>query len=67
MIAVETKRGRIELRARVSEDIMSGVVGLPHGWPEANSNLLTDETPADSTLGYPALKSLLCRIRRVQS
>lgn len=67
MIAVESRRGRVELRARVSEDIMPGVVNLPHGWPEANVNLLTDETPADSTLGYPALKSLLCRIRKARS
>ncbi len=66
MIAVETRRGRIELRARVSEDVMPGVVCLPHGWAEANVNLLTDELPADPTLGYPALKSLLCRIKRIQ-
>ena len=64
MIAVETRRGRIELRARVSEDIMPGVISLPHGWAEANVNLLTDGKDADPTIGYPALKSLLCKVEK---
>jgi anaerobic selenocysteine-containing dehydrogenase len=64
MIVVETRRGRIELRGRITDDIMPGVVSVPHGWPEANVNLLTDEKGADPTIGYPALKSLLCSVRK---
>jgi anaerobic selenocysteine-containing dehydrogenase len=63
-IIVETRRGRIELKAKVDDDIIPGVVSIPHGWAQANVNLLTDERPADPALGYPALKSLLCRIRK---
>ena len=63
-VAVETKRGKIELKAKVSEDILPGIVCIPHGWAEANVNLLTDDSSADPTIGYPALKSLLCRIRK---
>ncbi|HLA28204.1 MAG TPA: molybdopterin oxidoreductase family protein [Syntrophales bacterium] len=60
---VETRRGAIEVEARVTEDIMPQVVSIPHGWSQGNVNVLTDETPADPVTGYPALKALLCRIR----
>jgi anaerobic selenocysteine-containing dehydrogenase len=61
---VETKRGRIEIKFKVTEDIIPNVVCVPHGWAEANVNILTDETPADPVIGYPALKALLCRVRK---
>lgn len=64
MAVVETKRGRIEIKVKVTEDILPGVVSIPHGWAQANVNLLTDETPADPVIGYPALKALLCRIKK---
>lgn len=64
MIVVETRRGSIELGAKVTEDIMPGEVSVPHAWPEANANLLTDETPADPISGCPALKGMLCKIRK---
>ena len=65
MVAVETKRGRIELKAQVSDDIIPGIVSIPHGWAQANANYLTDDRPAEPAIGYPALKSLLCRISKV--
>jgi anaerobic selenocysteine-containing dehydrogenase len=61
-IFIETKRGRIEIKAKVTEDIVPGVVAIPHGWAQANANILTDESPADPITGYPSLKALLCRI-----
>jgi len=66
-VAVETKRGKIELNTRVTDDIVPGVLCIPHGWAEANVNHLTDDRPAEPTIGYPALKSLLCRISKVSS
>lgn len=60
---VETARAGIKLKARITERIIPGVVCIPHGWTEANVNFLTDERPANPALGYPALKSLLCRIK----
>jgi anaerobic selenocysteine-containing dehydrogenase len=59
-----TRRGSIEIRAKVTEDIVAGVVNVAHGWSQANVNLLTDEKPADPISGFPALKSLLCKISR---
>jgi anaerobic selenocysteine-containing dehydrogenase len=64
MMTVETKRGRIAIKARVSDDIMPEVVNVPHGWAQANVNILTDETPSDPITGTPGLKALLCRIKK---
>jgi anaerobic selenocysteine-containing dehydrogenase len=61
-IIVETKRGSIEIKAKVTEDIVSDVVNISHGWQEANVNILTDERPANTVGGQPALTALLCRI-----
>ncbi len=63
VVVVETRLGSIQLRAEVTDDILPGVVQVPHGWEEANVNLLTDNRPADPVTGFPGLKALLCRIR----
>lgn len=64
-IIVETKNGSLEIKAKISEDMLENVINIPHGWEEANVNLLTDERPANKGGGQPALKSLLCRIRKI--
>ena len=64
MIVVETKRGNIEIKIRTTSNILPQVVSIPHGWQDANVNLLTDEMPADPVTGYPGLKSCLCSIRK---
>jgi anaerobic selenocysteine-containing dehydrogenase len=63
-IVVETKRGSIDIKARVTEDILPDVVNISHGWAEADVNILTDEKPANTVGGQPALKSLLCKISK---
>lgn len=64
-IIVESNRGRIKVKAQVTEDILEGVVSIPHGWPgEANVNLLTDVHLREPIMGYPQMKSQLCRIRK---
>jgi anaerobic selenocysteine-containing dehydrogenase len=64
MIVVETRRGSIKMKAKVTEDIAPQVVSIPHGWAEANANVLTDITARDPISGYPTLKGLLCRIKK---
>ena len=64
-IRVESPRGSIEIKAKLTEDIIPGIVSVTHGWHEANINILTDETPADPVGGNPSLKALLCRVERV--
>ncbi|OGP53784.1 MAG: molybdopterin oxidoreductase [Deltaproteobacteria bacterium RBG_13_52_11] len=63
MVTVETRIGSIQIRAEVTEDILPRVVHIPHGWKEANVNLLTDSRPADPVTGFPGFKAMLCRIR----
>ena len=62
IMVIETKRGSIKIKADVTEDIIPEVVCIPHGWAEANANILTDEKPADLVVGNPSLKALLCKI-----
>jgi anaerobic selenocysteine-containing dehydrogenase len=64
-IAVESNRGEIKVKARVTQDILEGVVSIPHGWPrKANVNLLTDVHCREPIMGYPQMKSQLCSIRK---
>jgi len=61
---VETHRGRVKMKAHVSERVAEGVVLVPHGWgSEANANLLTDVSCTEPVMGYPQMKSLLCSVR----
>ena len=64
-IAVETRKGQIKIKVRTTEDLLPNVVSIPHGWAEANANLLTELEPRDPVTGYTELKALLCRIRKV--
>lgn len=64
-ILVESNRGKIQVKARVTGDILEGVVSIPHGWPrDANVNLLTDVHCREPIMGYPQMKSQLCSIRK---
>ncbi|MBI3184342.1 MAG: molybdopterin-dependent oxidoreductase [Myxococcales bacterium] len=61
-VAVVSLRGRIVLRARVTERIHPETVVLPAGWENANANLLTDGGQLDPLTGFPAYRSLTCRV-----
>ena len=64
MVIIETPRGRVKMRASISDRVGEGVILVPHGWPgEANANLLTDTNSRESVMGYPEMKALACRIR----
>jgi len=64
-IAIETRKGQIRIKARTTADLLPRVVSIPHGWAEANANLLTELEPRDPVTGYAELKALLCRIRKL--
>jgi anaerobic selenocysteine-containing dehydrogenase len=65
MIIVETPSGSVTLKARVTPDILPEVVSLQHGWAKANVNLLTTYQPYDPISGYPAFKTVPCRVRKI--
>ena len=60
MVVIENLRGQIKMKAKVTEDIREGVVGLPVGWPGACSSVLAasdfytrcQETGGDRFRGY---------------
>ncbi|MBN1106296.1 MAG: hypothetical protein JXL84_23015 [Deltaproteobacteria bacterium] len=64
MVRVASPRGGIRCRARVTQDIDPRVVPLPHGFKEANCNVLTDNRACDPITGSPGLKSSLCSVEK---
>lgn len=64
MMAVESPRGSIALKARMTEGIVSGVVNLVHGRDEANPNVLTDYQNGDPIRGTLMLRASLCKIEK---
>ncbi|HEX78142.1 MAG TPA: molybdopterin-dependent oxidoreductase [Dehalococcoidia bacterium] len=64
-VKVETPRGAIEIKARVTKYIHPSVVSIPIGWARANANMLTSYEGRDKITGYPAFKSSLCRVSKV--
>jgi cysteine desulfurase NifS len=74
-VLVETPRGRLRYRARVTDDIARGAIeanmggGGPQGtkaWRECNVNDLTDLTHYDPISGFPVYKALLCDVVRAE-
>jgi len=65
LVKVESLRGSLEMKAKVTEDIHPKVVSIQHGWSEANANLLTDDEGCDPVSGYPGFRCLLCQVTKV--
>jgi len=65
MVAVETPKGSIEIRLKVTEDMALGVVSVPHGWQDASANDLTDLSLCEPILGQPQLNAILCSLKYV--
>jgi len=63
MVRVESLRGGIKLKARLTEDIHPKVVSIQHGWSEANVNYLTDDEAHDPISAYPGFRSVMCRVK----
>ena len=77
-VFVSSPRGKIRMKAEVTEDMRKDVVNVDHGWwfPEregpdfgvweSNANLLTsNKPPYDPAFGSYPLRGLLCRIDRI--
>jgi anaerobic selenocysteine-containing dehydrogenase len=63
-VVVESPKGRLRIRAKVTDDIHPRVVSIPHGWEEANVNLLTNGDARDPISAYPGYKAAICRVTR---
>jgi cysteine desulfurase NifS len=73
LVRVESPRGRIELRALVTPDIVAGAIDVSMGgggpvgsqaWQQVNVNELTDTGHCDPISGFPIYKTLLCEVCR---
>jgi anaerobic selenocysteine-containing dehydrogenase len=77
---IETRRGRMRQKAKVTTGIDPRVIHAEHGWwyPEkggpdygvwtSNVNLLTDnQPPYDPAMGTYQLRALLCRVERADA
>jgi formate dehydrogenase (coenzyme F420) alpha subunit len=61
-VNVETLRGSITIKAKINRYMRPDVVSIPLGWEKSNANMLTSYEGRDPITGYPAYKSLLCKI-----
>ncbi len=79
-VFIESPRGRIKQRAKLTSGIDQRVICIEHGWwfperkdpghgwDESNSNILTDNDPKgyDVSMGATNLRVLMCRIYPVE-
>jgi anaerobic selenocysteine-containing dehydrogenase len=64
-IILESPKGSIFIKAHVTPDIHPAVLSMPHGWAEASCNRLSDDMERDPISGYPAYRTVPCRVRKV--
>jgi cysteine desulfurase NifS len=73
-VLISTPRGKISMRAFVTDDIGTGFVDANHAcgspvgpkaWQEINVNELTDLDQYDPISGFPVYKCLLCDVEKV--
>lgn len=62
--SVETRRGKIYIKARITPKIIAGVVHITDGWEGANVNILTEIETRDPISGFPSFKSLACKVKK---
>lgn len=64
-IRISTPQGAIQVKANLTETVLSGVVHMYHGYAEADVNRLIEGNYLDAISGYPGFKGLLCRVDKV--
>jgi anaerobic selenocysteine-containing dehydrogenase len=63
-VIVESSRSSIEISIAFNDEIEPGVVFIPHGWDEANANILTGDRNLDPITGFPVDRCLAVRVRK---
>jgi len=64
-VRVDSLRGSLQLKAKLTNDVHPSTVIMQHGWKEANANLLTDDEERDPISGFPGFRSVMCRLTKV--
>lgn len=72
-VLIRTPRGRVNMRAHLTDRIMQGMVYAPVGgggpldtkeWQAANVNQVTDFEQFDPISGFPIYKTLMCQVKK---
>lgn len=66
IVTVESPRGSIKIKAKLTEDVHPKVVSIQMGWSEANANFLTSNETSDPVLGLAGFRSVLCRVTKAR-
>ncbi|ONI38661.1 hypothetical protein AN639_07200 [Candidatus Epulonipiscium fishelsonii] len=64
-IRISTPLNSIEVLVNVTAIALEGVVHMYHGHSQADVNSLFDRDNSDPITGYPAYKSMLCKIEKI--
>ncbi|MDY7035376.1 MAG: molybdopterin-dependent oxidoreductase [Thermodesulfobacteriota bacterium] len=65
-VYIESPRGRVKMKADISEDIMEGVISAPHGWGgESNINLISNDEDRGPVLALPMNMGFAGRLRKI--
>jgi len=65
-VTVESIRGKIEIKTKLTDDIYPLIIVMQHGWSEANANYLTDDEARDPISAYPGFRSVMCRVQKIR-
>lgn len=65
LVNIESLRGSIKVKAKLTADVHPATVFMQHGWREANANLLTNDEERDPISGYPGFRSVMCSLSKV--
>lgn len=67
-VKIETPKGAIRMRAKISKIVRQGSVRIAWGWGEHNSdynlNSLTDDSKRSPITGTPSQRSFMCRLTK---
>jgi len=65
-VKIETPKGRIVIKAKISNVVRPGLVRIAWGWgefiPDCNLNELTDDKVRDSITGTPSNRCFMCNV-----
>ncbi len=69
LLKLETPRGHIRMKARISDVVHPGAIQIAWGWgevdPDFNLNNLTDDDRRDPVTATPSNRSFMCKIEKV--
>jgi len=65
-VKVRSRRGAIEIEARVTDDILKGIVNIPMHFRECSANVLTNAAAIDPKSGMPEYKACAVAISKME-